>query len=301
MPKSRSKLSSCEPVRLPSRDTAITSLRTTQRAGQQPGRVSANYSYPTLEARHKRRPRRQHKSEGPSAAVAPEEEAQHRSEGPQQQQDSRESQRTFRGPAERHSRRPLAQQPRHRGKGRAYLKKVPSTSSITSTGPAYTRPSTAARETAASAAGTLTEVRTSLGSSTRVKARQRQRHSSRKGAQHKSEGPLQQRYSWECLKAVGGPEKWHVGRHLKAISTNTSRLRLKRSTPQKVYSTGSFATTGPAPLRPSKAAREAEAQQRGAFTRTLAMMQRKGSAQIKTPSCRLKGEASLAPNKANED
>ena len=147
----------------------------------------------------------------------------------------------------------------------------------------------------------VTELRASLGSSTRVKARQRQRHSSRKGAQHKSEGPLQQRYSWECLKAVGGPEKWHVGRHLKAISTKTSRLRLKRSTPQKVYSTGSFATTGPAPLRPSKAAREAEAQQRGAFTRTLAMMQRKGSAQIKTPSCQLKGEASLAPNKANED
>ena len=152
MPKSRSKLSSCEPVRLPSRDTAITSLRTTQRAGQLPGRVSADYSYPTLEARHKRRPRRQHKSEDPSAAVAPEE-AQHRSEGPQQQQDSRESQRTFRGPAERHIRRPLAQQPRNRGKGRAYLREVPSTSSITSTGPAYTRPSRAARETAASAAG----------------------------------------------------------------------------------------------------------------------------------------------------
>ena len=153
MPKSRSKLSSCEPVRLPSRDTAITSLRTTQRAGQQPGRVSADYSYPTLEARHKRRPRRQHKSEGPSAAVAPEEEAQHWSEGPQQQQDSRESQRTFRGTAEWRIRRPLAQEPRHRGKGRAYLKKVPSTSSITSTGPAYTRPSRAAGETAASAAG----------------------------------------------------------------------------------------------------------------------------------------------------
>ena len=155
MPKSRSKLSSCEPVRLPSRDTAITSLRTTQRAGQQPGRVSANYSYPTLEARHKRRPRRQHKSEDPSTAVAPEEEAQHRSEGPQQQHDSRESQRTFRSPAERHNRRPLAQKPRRRGKGRAYLKKVPSTSSIASTVPAHTRPSRAARETAAPAAGPL--------------------------------------------------------------------------------------------------------------------------------------------------
>ena len=36
---------------------------------------------------------------------------------------------------------------------------------------------------------------------------------------------------------------------------------------KKVCSTGSSANTGPAPIRPIKAAREAEAQQRGAFTK----------------------------------
>ena len=79
--------------------------------GKLPGRVSAAYSYPTLEAGHKRRPRRQHKSEDPSAAVALEEEAQHRSEGPQQQRDSRECLKTFGDPEEWHIRRPLAQKP----------------------------------------------------------------------------------------------------------------------------------------------------------------------------------------------
>ena len=214
---------------------------------------------PTL--RHKRRPRRQHKSEGPSAAVAPEEEAQHRSEGPQQQHDSRESQRTFRGPAERHNRRPLAQKPRRRGKGstsrrcpaqavsqaqfrhtqdRAGLQERPQrlqrgpclkgvkelavVKETRSTGSAHTKGS----DRCSHARLAVTERRASLGSSTRVKARQRRRQTSRKSAQHKSEGPLQQWYSRECLKTVGGPEKWHARRHQKAISTKTSRLRLKK-------------------------------------------------------------------------